>query len=614
MPAPERGYRGWDAGRAAAPRRDGRGRGASFAPAVPKCSGPPRGRSDTTRSRATDAGLTDVDTLAELVGRSRPSIISVCPPHAALDQARGPVAACGFERDVRRCQRGCARERSEIAATAGRVTDGGLAASSAARPVKGTRCLYVSGPGADDVAKLRGLAARRDRDRRRRRRRLRARCALRRGPRARAPCSSPIRSGGRGRARRPRPPRELGDLVARSPRAVLRGAPRADARPRPSAAWARCTRSREAFPAAGLPEGFHRTCRRGLRAHGLLPGCRDAPTLEEVVAAVTQSPPSLEHVNSRARGSASRLTSSSPIGTRIPTSPRSSGTSTTRTPAWRRCAARTARTLAVGETAARVEQTPDAMIVQWHLERRLATLADTPAALCFGRLDEEVGEHFYIGRRHVEDADGDPVVVDWRAPRLEPLLPRHLADAMGLARATTLQRRRTGARRHLRRALRRSRREPAAADCPTPSSPSSSGRAPGRCATSWPPSRPSRTWSSAPPLEELVIVQGGPGTGQDGGGPAPRRLPALRAPRAARTAAAARDRSQPHLPPLHRAGAPVARRDRGRPGHHREPDGRPLSRARRRQTAVAELKGDARHGRGAAPTRCTTASTCPPTT
>ena len=26
-----------------------------------------------------------------------------------------------------------------------------------------------------------------------------------------------------------------------------------------------------------------------------------------------------------------------------------------------------ARTLAVGETAARVEQTPDAMIVQWHL-------------------------------------------------------------------------------------------------------------------------------------------------------------------------------------------------------------------------------------------------------
>ena len=93
-----------------------------------------------------------------------------------------------------------------------------------------------------------------------------------------------------------------------------------------------------------------------------------------------------------------------------------------------------ARTLAVGETAARVEQTPDAMIVQWHLERRLATLADTPAALCFGRLDEEVGEHFYIGRRHVEGADGEPVVVDWRARVSSPFYRATYADAMGLAR------------------------------------------------------------------------------------------------------------------------------------------------------------------------------------
>ena len=93
-----------------------------------------------------------------------------------------------------------------------------------------------------------------------------------------------------------------------------------------------------------------------------------------------------------------------------------------------------ARTLAVGETAARVEQTPDAMIVQWHLERRLATLADTPAALCFGRLDEEVGDHFYIGRRHVEGATGEPVVVDWRARVSSPFYRATYADAMGLAR------------------------------------------------------------------------------------------------------------------------------------------------------------------------------------
>ncbi len=57
--------------------------------------------------------------------------------------------------------------------------------------------------------------------------------------------------------------------------------------------------------------------------------------------------------------------------------------------------------------------------------KALADLADTP--LFFGRLDflhapgAELaeggdGERFYIGRRHVHDADGDPMVIDWRAP------------------------------------------------------------------------------------------------------------------------------------------------------------------------------------------------------
>ncbi|MGV9851064.1 HelD family protein [Streptomyces sp. NPDC003442] len=61
--------------------------------------------------------------------------------------------------------------------------------------------------------------------------------------------------------------------------------------------------------------------------------------------------------------------------------------------------------------------------------KALADLADTP--LFFGRLDylhapgAEVaegaeGERFYIGRRHVHDADGDPMVIDWRAPVSQP--------------------------------------------------------------------------------------------------------------------------------------------------------------------------------------------------
>ncbi|KOV53638.1 ATPase AAA [Streptomyces sp. AS58] len=61
--------------------------------------------------------------------------------------------------------------------------------------------------------------------------------------------------------------------------------------------------------------------------------------------------------------------------------------------------------------------------------KALADLSDTP--LFFGRLDylhapgaEQAegaeGERFYIGRRHVHDADGDPMVIDWRAPVSQP--------------------------------------------------------------------------------------------------------------------------------------------------------------------------------------------------
>ena len=54
------------------------------------------------------------------------------------------------------------------------------------------------------------------------------------------------------------------------------------------------------------------------------------------------------------------------------------------------------------------------------LARRAEQLVDDPTtALFFGRLDltqEEHGqERWYIGRRHVNDELGDPVVIDWRA-------------------------------------------------------------------------------------------------------------------------------------------------------------------------------------------------------
>ncbi|WP_372500139.1 HelD family protein [Streptomyces panaciradicis] len=74
--------------------------------------------------------------------------------------------------------------------------------------------------------------------------------------------------------------------------------------------------------------------------------------------------------------------------------------------------------------------------------KALADLSDTP--LFFGRLDylhapgaEQAegayGERFYIGRRHVHDHDGDPMVIDWRAPVSQPFYRASKKDPMDVA-------------------------------------------------------------------------------------------------------------------------------------------------------------------------------------
>jgi len=68
------------------------------------------------------------------------------------------------------------------------------------------------------------------------------------------------------------------------------------------------------------------------------------------------------------------------------------------------------------------------------LTRRVALLADSPRPLLFGRIDEEGGPTWHIGRRHVEDARSDPVVVDWRAPVAVPFYRASAKKALGLAR------------------------------------------------------------------------------------------------------------------------------------------------------------------------------------
>lgn len=86
----------------------------------------------------------------------------------------------------------------------------------------------------------------------------------------------------------------------------------------------------------------------------------------------------------------------------------------------------------------------NAEVLQGEIDARIKALADlahTP--LFFGRLDYlhapgldlaegATGENFYIGRRHVHDADGDPMVIDWRAPVSQPFYRASKKDPMDL--------------------------------------------------------------------------------------------------------------------------------------------------------------------------------------
>ncbi|MGH9246586.1 MAG: HelD family protein [Acidimicrobiales bacterium] len=92
---------------------------------------------------------------------------------------------------------------------------------------------------------------------------------------------------------------------------------------------------------------------------------------------------------------------------------------------------RAERLASISESAA---QAVDSAIVAAHLEHRARSLADDVPGLAFGRIDEETGPAWYVGRRHVEDDHGDPVVVDWRAAVATPFYRATAADPLGLRR------------------------------------------------------------------------------------------------------------------------------------------------------------------------------------
>lgn len=87
----------------------------------------------------------------------------------------------------------------------------------------------------------------------------------------------------------------------------------------------------------------------------------------------------------------------------------------------------------------------NAIVLQAQIDDRIKALADlahTP--LFFGRLnylhapgaklaEGAEGEQFYIGRRHVHDAGGDPMVIDWRAPVSQPFYRASKNDPQDIA-------------------------------------------------------------------------------------------------------------------------------------------------------------------------------------
>jgi 3-hydroxyisobutyrate dehydrogenase-like beta-hydroxyacid dehydrogenase len=112
------------------------------------------GRGSATSARAAAAGLIDADTVTEIASRCD-VIVSVCPPHAALEVAR-EVAGAGFGGlyvDANAISPATAREVADIVADGGADgVDGGIIGTP---PVRlGFIRLYLSGPRADEVRQL----------------------------------------------------------------------------------------------------------------------------------------------------------------------------------------------------------------------------------------------------------------------------------------------------------------------------------------------------------------------------------------------------------------------------------------------------------------------------
>jgi 3-hydroxyisobutyrate dehydrogenase-like beta-hydroxyacid dehydrogenase len=112
------------------------------------------GRGAATRKRAEAEGLEDVGTIARLA-REAQVILSVCPPASAMDVAKEVAAQrfTGIYVDGNAIAPATTRKVGEVMTAAGATyIDGGIVGPPPRKP--GVTRLYLSGPGAHDVARM----------------------------------------------------------------------------------------------------------------------------------------------------------------------------------------------------------------------------------------------------------------------------------------------------------------------------------------------------------------------------------------------------------------------------------------------------------------------------
>ncbi len=112
------------------------------------------GRSPATRQRAAAVGLEDVGTLDRLIAGSD-FILSICPPHAAVDLARTVAARRfgGVYVDANAISPATAHGIARLIESAGgKFVDAGIIGPAPAR--HGTTRLYLAGPSASGVAAI----------------------------------------------------------------------------------------------------------------------------------------------------------------------------------------------------------------------------------------------------------------------------------------------------------------------------------------------------------------------------------------------------------------------------------------------------------------------------